>query len=103
VSNDLIKQTPHVVGWGTSSPRDYYPAEAERQRILGKVVLTVTLDPEGQPTEAQVRSEEPADQGFGAAALNLSRKLVYSNPTGQPAQLTFMVTFAPNHNQPHGT
>jgi hypothetical protein len=58
------------------------------------VVLTVTLDAQGRATDTTVLSEEPREVGFGAAASTVAHTMTYRNPTGQPAQLEFMVKFA---------
>jgi TonB family protein len=80
--------------------RDHYPPDAMRAGIEGSVVLAVTLDTQGSATDILILSEEPLDQGFGAAASTFAHRIKYSNPTGAPAQITFKVRFA-LHGPPH--
>jgi TonB family protein len=75
----------------------YYPAAALHRGVHGVVKILVTLDKQGRATDTLILSEEPLDVGFGAAASALAHEMVYSNPTGQPAQLSFNVKFALNH------
>lgn len=83
---------PAQVRWGNLA--DYYPPDAKRKRVEGQVQVLVSLDSQGHAMDAQVQEEAPMGQGFGAAALNLARTMVYSNPSGQPGQFSFRVTFA---------
>jgi TonB family protein len=88
-------QGPRIVDYGALAQLEkYYPPEALRQHIEGVVQLAVTLDRQGRATDTLILSEEPADQGFGAAASSVAHTFQYSNPTGRPAQLTFNVQFA---------
>ena len=72
----------------------YYPPAAVRHGINGEVLLAVTLDSASHATGVRVISEQPADQGFGAAAEKVANAMEYRNPSGQPAQLTFTAHFA---------
>jgi len=49
-------------------PPPNYPAAAATQRISGKVVLLVAIDPRGRPTAVEVESAEPAGVFDAAAA-----------------------------------
>jgi TonB family protein len=73
--------------------REYYPSEAKRQGLDGLVQITVTLDELGRATDTLILSETPSGMGFGAAASELAHKFRYSNPTGQPASVTYKVKF----------
>eukprot|EP01030_Chromulinospumella_sphaerica_P012975 gene12975-12758_t len=52
----------------------YYPLEAVRQDIEGKVVLSCTVQPDGTVANCQVVEETPAGHGFGQAALKMSSR-----------------------------
>ena len=87
---------PSITSWPRLADLErYYPPDPDRQGIAGMVLIEVTLDRHGRPTEALVLGEEPLDMGFGAAASALAHVMVYSNPTGQVVQLKFKVKFAP--------
>jgi TonB family protein len=91
-------QRPQIVSYGgLAKLKDYYPPEAIGAGIEGRVELAVTLDSQGRATDTLILLEEPADQGFGAAASAAAHTIVYSNPTGRPVQFTFMVRFALDH------
>jgi protein TonB len=51
-----------------------YPRSAYRRGIEGRVVFRCTIDDNGQLTACEVLSETPAGEGFGEAALRLSRR-----------------------------
>jgi TonB family protein len=72
----------------------YYPAEARRRGIEGVVVVAVTLDAQGLPTDTRILSEDPPEMGFGAAASAAAHAMEYSNPTGHRVQFPFRVRFA---------
>lgn len=76
-----------------TSLMNYYPTKAAQRKINGDVLLAVTLDSQSHATGVRVLSEQPADEGFGTAASKVANELEYSNPTGQPAELTFSVHF----------
>jgi TonB family protein len=78
--------------------REYYPSDAKRQGFNGLVQITVTLDEAGRATDTLILSETPAGMGFGAAASELAHKFRYSNPTGQPASVTYKVKFELDHS-----
>jgi TonB family protein len=91
---------PHIVSYGgLARLAQYYPDEARRNGIEGFVELAVTLDNQGRATDTLILSEVPAGQGFGAAASAAAHTMVYVNPTGQPVQFTFRVTFALQHSR----
>jgi TonB family protein len=72
----------------------HYPPEALKQRIEGRVSLTVTLDAEGRATDTLILWEDPQGYGFGAAASATAHDLEYRNPIRRPTQFTFMVKFS---------
>jgi TonB family protein len=93
-----VPQRPHIVSYGgLARLKDYYPPEALKAGVEGRVELAVTLDSQGRATNTLILLEEPADQGFGAAASSAAHTIVYSNPTGRPVQFSFTVKFALDH------
>jgi protein TonB len=51
----------------------YYPERAQRLEKQGNVVIQCQVTAKGDVTGCSVLSEDPADFGFGDAALKLSR------------------------------
>lgn len=51
----------------------YYPERAQRLGISGRVVLACRVTARGAVADCVATAEEPADYGFGEAALRLSR------------------------------
>ncbi|EZP51170.1 TonB family protein [Sphingomonas sp. RIT328] len=49
--------------------RRFWPAEAVRRHISGRVILACAVPRSGRPERCVVLIETPADMGFGAAAL----------------------------------
>jgi len=49
-----------------------YPPAAARKGLTGKAVIRCAVTPDGGLKDCKVAREEPADQGFGAAALKLA-------------------------------
>lgn len=62
----------------------YYPRNAERAGIEGRATIACTIDTKGFMEKCEVVREEPAGQGFGAAALALGPgfKLTPKTPSG---------------------
>jgi TonB family protein len=50
----------------------YYPAEAGKNRVEGRSTIRCQVNSDGRLVDCEVESEEPADAGFGAAAINLA-------------------------------
>jgi TonB family protein len=93
-------QTPRITNYdGFAELSKYYPAEARHRGVEGIVVVAVTLDEQGRPTDTRILSEDPANMGFGAAASAAAHTMEYSNPTGHRVQFPFRVKFALDH--PH--
>jgi TonB family protein len=58
----------------------YYPDRAQRLGVSGKATISCTATGSGALEGCRVVSEDPADQGFGTAALKMSR--LYRVPAG---------------------
>lgn len=85
---------PHIV----STPRreqlmQRYPKKAVRAGVEGWVDVRVTLDADGQLTDAVVVEEFPQGVGFGTAASALVQEFTYANPTRRPTAITFRVKY----------
>jgi protein TonB len=63
-----------------------YPDRALRQNISGRVTLSCTVNADGTVSGCSVVSENPADYGFGDAAIRLSKQFKMRPQTadGQP-------------------
>jgi protein TonB len=64
----------------------YYPDRAQRLGVGGSATLNCTVTAQGTLTECSVGSEDPSDQGFGTAALKMTRlfKMRPQTRDGQP-------------------
>ena len=51
----------------------YYPERAQRLEKSGSVTIQCTVTAKGTVAGCSVQSEDPADYGFGDAALKLAR------------------------------
>ena len=51
----------------------YYPERAQRLGVGGRVSLRCTVMDNGKLTGCSTSNEDPGDQGFGDAAIKLSR------------------------------
>jgi protein TonB len=51
----------------------YYPSRAQALNKEGRATITCTVTAKGTLTSCSVVSEEPADLGFGEAALRMAR------------------------------
>jgi protein TonB len=51
----------------------YYPERAQRMNVEGRASISCTVDARGTLQSCSVTSEEPADQGFGDAAMRMSK------------------------------
>lgn len=68
-----------------------YPTMAKLARIQGPVVLRMTIDPQGIPTDVQVASGHPALQAEAVRAARLWR-FVPATVDGRPTAATFQLT-----------
>ena len=64
----------------------YYPDRAQRMEVEGRASLSCRVSARGTLEGCTVTSEEPADVGFGDAAMKLSKlfKMRPSTKDGQP-------------------
>lgn len=74
-----------------SQVQPVYPSLARVARIQGPVVLRMTINPQGVPTEVQVTSGHPALQAEAVRAARLWR-FVPANVNGQAVAATFELT-----------
>ena len=51
----------------------YYPDSAQRRGVSGSATLNCVVAVNGTVRDCTVLSETPADEGFGAAAVKVSR------------------------------
>jgi protein TonB len=51
----------------------YYPERAQRMNVEGRASISCTVDARGTLQNCSVASENPGDQGFGEAAMRMSR------------------------------
>jgi protein TonB len=58
---------------GTDEFARFYPEAALRRNVQGGATLSCTVTARGQVADCQVLAESPGGEGFGAAALQLSR------------------------------
>ena len=80
VGSSPVSDAPHIISrpnWERLPNGDqmaqYYPDRAQRLGKKGKVVMQCSVKANGAVTGCEVVSEEPADFGFGDAALKLQR------------------------------
>lgn len=83
-----------------------YPAEAARQSLPGVAKLRCNVTKAGDLTECVVVSEEPAEQGFGEAALKLAEETkvnpgTVDGETIDGAQLVLPFKFTPPERAPN--
>ena len=51
----------------------YYPDRAQRMGVSGHATIACTVNADGMVGDCSIISETPSDQGFGDAALKLSK------------------------------
>jgi TonB family protein len=78
----------------------YYPSGAERLGLGGTVTLSCQVTAKGLLEGCSAASEDPIDQGFGSAALRMSRlfKMCAQTKDGTPTEggtVTLPVIFIP--------
>jgi TonB family protein len=94
VGEDPMK--PKIIDFGDLAQlQRYYPPEAKRLGIEGIVVVSITLDREGQIAGTQVIEAYPDDPvyGLGPAAEAVVRTMRWSNPKKMPTQVNLRVKF----------
>lgn len=64
----------------------YYPESAQRRGLSGQATLSCTVALNGTVRDCVVAAESPADEGFGSAALKISRffKMQPETENGEP-------------------
>jgi TonB family protein len=72
---------------------EYYPDRASRMGVSGKAVISCSVAASGALQACSVVSEDPPDQGFGSAALKLS-KLFKMSPGSAAAAGSVIVPIA---------
>ena len=83
---------------------NFYPDHAERHDINGRATIKCQVDSHGGLANCQVMSESPQGEGFGAAAVSLSRKFRMTPPQGhvdpRPPEITIPIVFQiPDYNR----
>jgi protein TonB len=66
----------------------YYPERAQRLEQSGSVTLQCTVNARGNVENCSIQSEDPANFGFGDAAIRLSRlfRMKPRQANGQPVE-----------------
>jgi protein TonB len=81
------------------SPAEYrhaYPAKALREGVSGHAVLNCGVGVAGEPVDCKIMEEQPADLGFGEAALTLSRSYRFRQPcASEPRRIRLPIQFVP--------
>jgi protein TonB len=77
---------------------NYYPDRAQRMNVAGRATISCTVTVQGALTGCSVTSEDPADYGFGQAALKMAHlfKMKPQTADGQPvggASVTVPIRF----------
>ncbi len=61
-----------------------YPRAALRKGLSGRAMISCTVGADGRLTDCAVIAEDPAGEGFGQAALRLSRLFRMKTPPDKP-------------------
>jgi TonB family protein len=69
-----------IAGPSADDMARFYPERASRMGISGVAMLRCVITTLGRLSACAVLSEDPAGQGFGAAALQLVAKFKYAPP-----------------------
>lgn len=76
--------------------RHAYPREALRKGVSGRAVLDCKVSSAHLPADCKVDQEEPAQAGFGEAAIKLSRFYRFRLPCpGEPESVKLPISFQP--------
>ena len=70
----------------------YYPKAAQKAGLSGRSVLDCSVDAQGWLRDCKVASEQPADLGFGQAALRMA-PLFRMNAPASDARAQIPITF----------
>jgi TonB family protein len=79
----------------------YYPGEAKRKGIDGRVKITIRLDSGAHLTSTQILEEAPAGMGFGDAAAQIVRTYEFANPAGAAREFDLVVNFELDESSGH--
>jgi len=90
----------YIVAGPNDGLEPWYPVDAKRKGLEGRVSIAVTLDTAGRATDTQLLSEFPEGAGFGAAASAMAHSMTYANPSGHTTTLVFMVKFELDGHHP---
>jgi TonB family protein len=88
---------PHIISYGELVNLDqHYPPLAIQEQVEGMVMIGAVIDADGRVLTVTVLKELPADPryGFGAAAAEVARTVLFDNPRKQPVFVKFQVKFA---------
>lgn len=72
---------------------DAYPEAALKAGVSGEVVVECKGKKGARKVLCEVVSETPSDQGFGAAGLELQKRILVKPPAGAPTTLRMMLSF----------
>ena len=64
----MIKPSPEDIWWA-------YPPKARADDVAGRATITCNISVDGVPEDCTVVSEQPADYGFGEAAVSLASRM----------------------------
>jgi len=80
-----------------ADPDQFYPPLAKAERVTGRVVVEVTVDPLGQVVDAVVAEPDVSGEryGFSDAAIQVAQRSTFTNSSQQTGSMKFMVMFTP--------
>ena len=90
---DAEDLAPKIIEADYGALESFYPKEAARLGVEGWVMISISLDSQGRPTNTLILDEQPLEQGFGSAASALVHTFKYSNPSHKPTELSIKVKF----------
>ncbi len=73
----------------------YYPRQAQRKNLSGKVMMSCTVKADGQLEACEILEETPPGERFGEAALKMAPKFRMTPPgdTSTPSEVTIPLIF----------